>query len=151
MINRRMLLKTMTASVVAGPLANLRASASFSQVSPTNRVLRLDLNENAYGPSTAAIATIREHAPSASRFPQGSGLLREALSKFLGVATEQILPAAGTDEILRMSAAAFLGPKRNLVLATPTYDAMMIYAKAVGAEAVSIPLRKDHGHDLDTM
>src|SRR5437773_9968916 len=112
MINRRMLLKTMTASVVAGPLANLRAS-SFSQVSPTNRVLRLDLNENAYGPSTAAIATIREHAPSASRFPQGSGLLREALSKFLGVATEQILPAAGTDEILRMSAAAFLGPKRN--------------------------------------
>jgi histidinol-phosphate aminotransferase len=151
MIDRRMLLKTITAGVVAGPLANLRASASFSQKPPANRVLRLDRNENAYGPSPGAIAAIRDHAASVNRFPQGPDSLREALSRFLGAPAEQILPAAGTDDILRMSAAAFLGPKRKLVMATPSYDAVATYARSAGAEVVSIPLRKDYGHDLDSM
>jgi histidinol-phosphate aminotransferase len=151
MIGRRKLFKTMTASLLAGPLGNLPALPSLSQASPENRVLHLDRNENAYGPSPEVIAAIRDHATSANRFPQSSDSLRQALSRFLGIPTQEILPSAGTDEILRMSVAAFLGPKRKLVMATPSYDAITMYARSVGAEVVPIPLRKDHGHDLDAM
>jgi histidinol-phosphate aminotransferase len=151
MIGRRKLLTRMTASLLAGPLADLSASSSLSPTLPENRVLHLDRNENAYGPSPQAIATIRNHAPSANRFPKASDSLRQALSKFLGVPAQEILPSAGTDEILHMCAAAFLGPKRKLVMATPSYDALATYARSLGAEVVPIPLRKDHGHDLDAM
>ena len=151
MIGRRKLFETMTASLLAGPLVKLAALPSLSQASCENRVLHLDRNENAYGPSPEAIAAIREHAPSANRFPRGSDSLRQALSRLLGIRAQEILPSAGTDEILRMSVAAFLGPKRKLVMATPSYDAIATYARAAGADVVSVPLRKDHGHDLDEM
>jgi histidinol-phosphate aminotransferase len=151
MIGRRKLFETMTASLLAGPLVKLAALPSLSQASCENRVLHLDRNENAYGPSPEAIAAIREHAPSANRFPRGSDSLRQALSRLLGIRAQEILPSAGTDEILRMSVAAFLGPKRKLVMATPSYDAIATYARAAGADVVSVPLRKDYGHDLEGM
>jgi len=151
MIGRRKLLKRMTASLMAGPLAGLAGSSLLSQASTANRTLRLDRNENAYGASPEAMAAIRDHAPSANRFPRSPDLLRAELSKSLGVTEQEILPSAGTDEILRMSAAAFLGPKRKLVMGTPSYDAVAAYARSVGAEVVAIALRKDHGHDLDAM
>src|SRR5262249_20649331 len=79
------------------------------------------------------------------------GLLLGALAETVAVTEQEILLGAGTEEILRMSAAAFLGPKRKLVMATPSYEAVAAYAKSAGAEVVRVPLRKDHGHDLDAM
>lgn len=149
MIGRRKLFKRMTASLLAGPLGDLGVLPS--QTLSAKPILRLDRNENAYGPSPEAIAAIREHALSANRFPGGSDSFRQALSRFHGLPAQEILPGAGTDEILRMCAAAFLGPNRNLVMATPSYDAIATYARAASADVVSVPLRKDHGHDLDAM
>jgi histidinol-phosphate aminotransferase len=138
--------------MLAGPFANL-GMPSFSRrmAVPGNDVLRLDLNENAYGPSPEAVAAIQGHALSANRFPRGEEQLRESLSEHLDVPADQILLGSGIDEILRMSAAAFLGPNRKLVMAAPSYEVITRYASALGSEVVSVPLRKDHGHDLDAM
>lgn len=151
MIGRRNVLKKLTAAMLARPLADFRFPSSVPAHPSEKQVLRLDLNENAYGPSPGAIAAIRDHASSANRFPHSADSLRDSLSISTGVPAEQIMLSAGTDEILRMSVAAFLGPQRKLVMATPSYGAIAAYAKSAGARVITVPLRKDHGHNLERM
>ena len=151
MIGRRNLLKKMAASVLADPLATSRLAAIVVDSRSKKRILRLDRNENAYGPSPEAIAAIRALAPSANRFPDHAQSLRDALSSSSRIPGEKIMLAVGTDEILRASVALFLGPKRKLLMATPSYDSIAVYAKASGAQVTTIPLRKDHAHDLERM
>ena len=84
-LDRRSVLKQLGAGVAASSLlAPLRASAAASNATmhatpdpdvPAARVapIRLDRNENAYGPSKKAIAAVHESANQISRYPDGKG------------------------------------------------------------------------------
>ncbi len=50
-----------------------------------------------------------------------------------------------------MAACAFLGPGKQLLLATPTFEAMERYAQATGADVVSLRLTPQFAHDLEGM
>ena len=113
--------------------------------------LRLDLNENAYGASYAAVAAIQGKVQTVAHFPESSDALISHLAKVHGVHPDQMLLGAGTSEILRMAALACLGPGRKLVMASPSYDVIARYAKACQAEILSVPLTKAYAHDLDAM
>jgi len=47
-----------------------------------------------------------------------------------------------------VAAQAFLGPKKQLLQSSPTFDALGFYARSVKAEVISLPLTHDYGHDL---
>ena len=74
--------------------------------------------------------------------------LVEALAKLNQVSKEQILPGAGSGEILKVSVAAFTGPDKKLVVGDPTFEACVGHSKASGAEAVKIKLNATYAHDL---
>jgi histidinol-phosphate aminotransferase len=57
----------------------------------------------------------------------------------------------GSTEILRVATAAFLGSGRQLVQASPTYEAIEAYAQAAGAKVASVALTKEFAHDLNSM
>ncbi len=57
----------------------------------------------------------------------------------------------GSSEVLRLCDAAFLGPGRTVVAAEPTFEAVLHYAKATRAQAVTLPLTADFRHDLRAM
>jgi histidinol-phosphate aminotransferase len=46
---------------------------------------------------------------------------------------------------------AFLGPERNVVVAEPTFEAVLGYARVTRANPVKIPLTRDFRHDLPRM
>src|SRR5207247_143763 len=48
-------------------------------------------------------------------------------------------------------AAAFLGPGKQLIQASPTFESMDHYARSAGAEVISVPLTATFAHDLDAM
>lgn len=77
--------------------------------------------------------------------------LVDALAKLNQVSKDQILPGAGSGEILKVAVAAFTGPGRKLVVADPTFEAAAGHAKASGAEVVKIKLNSSYGHDLPKM
>src|SRR5215475_14154532 len=105
MIGRRSVLKNIAVGALAGPFSS-SGMASFRGPASGGQAVRLDSNENAYGPSPHAVAAIQALAPSANRFPRGAELLRESLAEHLEMPSDQILLGAGIDEILRMSVAA---------------------------------------------
>ena len=144
-------------------LAQLGATLGIQAISPKSSLLqpenpaspdaplRLDRNENAYGASRASVAAVKDGVQSVSHFPANSDAFVSSLAKAHGVHSDQILLGAGTSEILRMAALACLGPKRKLVMATPSYDVIARYAKACNAEVSAVPLTKAYAHDLDAM
>lgn len=157
-LDRRHLLKQLGLGIAASSfLVPEHAAAGFNQEAsatqpPLKREgpIRLDRNENAYGPSTNAIAAIQEAASRAFRYPDAAAL-QNALALRHSVKPEQIVLGAGSTDILGMAASTFLNSRNTLILANPTCDLLAGYAKTVGAAIVAVPLRNDHAHDLHDM
>jgi histidinol-phosphate aminotransferase len=119
---------------------------------PTGTPIRLNYNENPYGPSPLALEALALSGPVAARYPdQTREQLAAALASYHRVAPENILVGCGSTEILRAADMAFLQPGQNIVAAEPTFEAVLEYAGVAHAKAVKIPLTTDHRHDLPRM
>lgn len=114
--------------------------------------VRLSSNENPYGPSPAAVRAMTEAFGLAWRYPdEHQDELVEELSKMHGVGAGQVLLGDGSGEILKLSAAAFTGPGRSLVVADPTFEAVAHHARIAGAEVTAVRLTQNYRHDLARM
>lgn len=102
-----------------------------------------------------------EDFPLACRYPdQHAEALVEALANLNNVERTQILLGDGSGELLKLAADAFTGPPRTkqsartsgpLVVADPTFEAILFHAKTNGAEVLKIPLTPEFEHDLEKM
>jgi histidinol-phosphate aminotransferase len=114
--------------------------------------VRLSANENPYGPTPKALAAMREAFALTWRYPdEAQDALLDDLAQLHGVSPGQVHLGNGSSEILKIAVLAFLDRAHKLVLASPTFEAVAIYTRALGAEAVSIPLDANHAHDLARM
>jgi histidinol-phosphate aminotransferase len=157
-ISRRNLLRCASVGALSGPATSLLDQFSTipavhrSSTVPSSNPVRLDHNENAYGPSNKAIEAIQASANAVNRYPINDyGILNEKLASVHRIKPEQILLGAGSREILRMAVTTYLSRGDQLVLAAPTYGAIAEYAKAVNADVVAVPLNKRYQHDLEAM
>lgn len=168
------------ASVVAQPsvvLSNEVLSKSFVvRSSPVATLVRLNSNENPYGPSPHALKAMTQAFELVWRYPdEHSDTLIETIAKINGVNRDQIILGDGSGEILKICASAFTGPdtgsnvpielskptrgpaltfvpgRGTLVVADPTYEAIVNHARVNRASVVKIPLNKSFGHDLPRM
>jgi histidinol-phosphate aminotransferase len=88
----------------------------------------------------------------AARYPDATEeSLCRALAEHHGVAREQVVLGCGSGEILKMADMAFLAPGRTVVVAHPTFEAVLMYARTTKAEAVTVPQSADFRHDLPKM
>jgi histidinol-phosphate aminotransferase len=95
---------------------------------------------------------MREAVPLAWRYPDDEvDQLTDAIARDHGVPADHLLLGPGSNEILRLAAAAFSGPDRKIVIADPTFEAIGGYGRATGAEIAKIPLTADFHHDLPKM
>ena len=157
-ITRRALLRRLGAGAVVGvaiPFLSCISHAEGRQLPGARHVggpVLLNRNENAYGPSEKVLAAMREALSLIHRFPrQASDILQGEIAIRHAVKPDQVVLGCGSTEILRMAAAAFLGPGKTLVLAAPSFDVITYYARGTGADVVAVPLTKRYAHDLDAM
>ena len=147
-------LGTVAATSVQWPLPAWSPAAAFEPArnKEPGGPVRLDNNENVYGPSRKTAAAIRAALGSVNRYPfnEYDGLI-DRIARAHKVKTEQILLGCGSSEILRLAVAAFLGPGKQLIQASPTFESMDHYARSAGAEVISVPLTATFAHDLDAM
>jgi histidinol-phosphate aminotransferase len=121
-------------------------------VAPAETLVRLSANENPYGPSPAAFVAIQGAFDRACRYPDDEvAALRGEIARSHGVGADQVVLGAGSSEILKLAAAAATGAGRKVVVADPTFESILRYAAAAGAESVKVPLTADYRHDLPRM
>lgn len=133
-------------------IAKRRLPSSANNTSLTNSVVRLSANENPYGPSAAALKAMTDSFNLAWRYPdEYADLLSDELGRLHNIPAEQILLGDGSGEILKLSAAAFTGREKKLVIANPTFEAIARHANVANAQVVKLDLTKDYSHDLEKM
>jgi len=112
----------------------------------------LNSNENAYGPLPKTMPAMQQALGWANRYPDFDyDALVWEISDQGKVHPHQVVTGCGSTEILRITAAALLGPGTRLIEGWPTFEAIGEYAKTAGAEVVRVPLTSDYAHDLDAM
>ena len=131
------------------PVLSERAEAASA---PAGGPVRLDANENPYGPSEGARRAIARSAAEGHRYPDAlAEEMRRSIAAHHGVGPDQVALGCGSSQILQMADAAFLGPGRKVVAAEPTFEAVLAYAAVLHAEPVKVPETPDFRHDLDRM
>src|SRR3989475_10996714 len=131
-------------SSFAGTRESVRAT-------PHGGPIRLNMNENAYGPSERVTATMRASLSLVNRYPDTAGALVGEIAGLHGVKPEQAVVGCGSTEILRLAVATFLGRGEKLLVPSPTVDPITDYARRRGAEGATGPPTQPIAHDLDAM
>ena len=139
---------------VQWPLKGVSRAAIFepSRLNQDDGLIRLNSNENAYGPSAKVAEAIKSSMGSANRYPRMEyDSLTERIAGLHNVKPEQVLLGCGSTEILRVATFAFLGNGKRLIQASPTFGAIEHYARTAGSEVISVRLTPAFSHDLDGM
>lgn len=113
---------------------------------PAECLVKLDANENLYGPHPAVLAAIRE-APFHIYPDPGQEALREAIARFVGMATENVVAGTGADDLIDILIRLVM-PK-SVAIATPTFGMYRFLAKISRAVPIEVPRRPNF--DLDVV
>jgi histidinol-phosphate aminotransferase len=128
------------------------AAAEAGAATAAPPLVRLDSNENPYGPSEAARAAMTRSQSVACRYPDAEeDAVVAAIARQHAVKPEQVVLGCGSGDVLRMADAAFVTAGRTVVAAEPTFEAVLLYASLTTGEPVKVPLTADHRHDLKAM
>jgi len=132
----------------------LRASAATAAAPDPARSgpLLLNSNENPYGPSPKALEAMARSHSIAARYPDAAEeKLIAAIARHHGIRPGQVVLGCGSSEILRLAVDAWTAEGRPQVVAEPTFEAVLSYVGATGAETVKVPLDSSLRHDLPAM
>jgi histidinol-phosphate aminotransferase len=152
-LSRRTFGRTVGAVAGAAMLAPalLRGARTLPAARPASPVM-LGFNENPYGPSPAAMEAMTAAQAVAARYPDDvARQVTEAVARLHGVGADQVLLGCGSTEVLRTADMAFLAPGNKVLVAEPTYEAVLGYARITSAEPVRVPLDAEWRHDLGAM
>jgi len=112
---------------------------------------RMASNEGALGASPLAVAAYRETAAALHRYPDGTSKdVRVALGQEHGIAADQIVCGAGSDEILQLLTRAYAGLGDEVLYSRHGFLVYPIAAQSVGATPVAAPER-DLRTDVDSL
>jgi histidinol-phosphate aminotransferase len=100
---------------------------------PAERIVKLDANENPYGPAPAVLEALAEYNFYHIYPDPQQTELREALAEFVGVPAEHILPTHGADELLDYLGRLFLRSGDAIVDCPPTFGMYSFDAQLEGA------------------
>ena len=114
--------------------------------------VRLDSNENPYGPPKVALDAMGQSLARGARYPDSfEEELTSVLARLHKVDPDQVILGCGSGEILKMADEAFLVPAGKVVVAEPTFEAVSAFAEVVRVEQAKVPLDRTYAHDLDAM
>ncbi len=112
------------------------------------QIVKLDANENPYGPHPAVRAALAEY-PFPHIYPDPEHReLRAALAGYTGVPAEHILPGHGADELIDLLTRITVGPGDAIIDCPPTFGMYGFDAGLAGAEVVRIGRHEDFRVDV---
>jgi histidinol-phosphate aminotransferase len=129
------------------PIAELARELGLQEAS----IVKLASNENPLGIGPRTRAAIEAALADIARYPDGNGYeLKLALSRRYGVDMACIVLGNGSNDVLELVAAAFLGPGRAAVMSQHAFAVYPLATQARGARAIVVPA-KHYAHDLEAM
>jgi histidinol-phosphate aminotransferase len=108
------------------------------------RLIKLDSNENPFGPSPRALEAMRAALPAAHFYPDDDGAdLRRKLAALYAVPQEQVLVTAGSTAMLSLLCHTMLAPGLNAVTSERSFVLYAMAVHATGAQLIEASMRED--------
>jgi histidinol-phosphate aminotransferase len=116
-----------------------------------SRLIKLNTNENPYGPSPKVLQALRiEAADSLRLYPDPNcDVLKTAISEFQGLTTAQVFVVNGSDEVLAHVFQALLKHDAPLLFPDITYSFYPVYCGLYGINYETVPLTQTFEIDID--
>lgn len=106
------------------------------------KLVKLNTNENPYGPSPRAIEAMRAEVNDNLRlYPDpNSDLLKQAVARYYGVESNRVFLGNGSDEVLAHAYNAFFKHDKPLLFPDISYSFYPVYCGLYGVEFEAVPL-----------
>ncbi len=116
---------------------------------PPEQIVKLDANENPYGPHPAVREALASY-PFAHIYPDPEQReLRAALADYTGVPAANILPGSGADELIDLLCRLTLAPGDAIIDCPPTFGMYSFDAGLAGARVIQAWRRADFSVDVE--
>lgn len=108
-------------------------------------LIKLNTNENPYGPSPRALEALRNDVAASLRlYPDpNADRLKQAIAGYHGIAPRQVFVGNGSDEVLAHVFMALLKHDDPILFPDITYSFYPVYCRLYGVEHVTVPLADD--------
>jgi histidinol-phosphate aminotransferase len=113
-----------------------------------DRIVKLDGNENPYGPSPKVIEALASF-DGYHRYPDPQqARLREAIGEYVGVGPEHIVAGHGSDEIIDLILRAVIAPGEAVIDCPPTFGMYRFSTQVQGGRVIEVPRKDDFTLDV---
>jgi histidinol-phosphate aminotransferase len=116
---------------------------------PVEQIVKLDANENLYGPSPKVLQALGSFAGYQYYPDPEQRAIREAVARYAGVEAEQIIMGNGSDEMLDLCARLFLSPGDTLVNFPPSFGVYSFLGHVYDANIVYVERGEDFVLDVE--
>jgi histidinol-phosphate aminotransferase len=118
---------------------------------PPEEIVKLDANENPYGPSPGVREALAS-MPYPHIYPDPeSRHLRRALADYTHIPLDYLLASLGADELIDLVMRLFIVPGDAIVNCPPTFGMYRFDAAVNGARLLSVPRRADFSLDVEAV
>lgn len=118
---------------------------------PVEQLIKLDANENPYGPSPRTRAALAALEYTHIYPDPEAGKLRAKLSESTGVSADHILVGAGADELIELILQLFIEPGDTIINTPPTFSMYGFDAPLAFARVANVERRADFSLDVDAI
>ncbi len=133
-------------------LFNLGAICANEAIVSGPTALRLNANENPYGPSPKVLVALQKSLSGSNRYPfQQAEALVEQLARYHNLPSSHFMLGAGSTQLLKLLAQWALMNQYHVSYAAPTFDILPKYVARFGGHTTKTQLTTGKVHDLNAL
>ena len=153
--NRKVKLKTLVRSNIAD-MAPYTPIVPFDVLSkrlgiPAEDIVKLDANENPYGPSPSVYRALADEKDYHIYPDPDSTALREALSQYTGIDATHIIAGQGADELIDLIVRLFVTPGDTVINCPPTFGMYRFDTELNGGKIIDVERKADFSLDTESI
>jgi histidinol-phosphate aminotransferase len=115
-----------------------------AQAATSPRLIKLDSNENPFGPSARAVEAMKLAIADSNSYPDDDcGAVCRALAEYHEAPVDHIMVTAGSTGLLSLLCQTLLGPRLNAVTSERSFIVYSLAVQAAGADLIEAPMSGD--------
>ena len=114
-------------------------------------VLKLDANENPFGPSPTVAAALARFDGYAVYPDPAQTRIREAIAAYAGAPAERIVAGAGSDELIDLTLRCLAGTGEHVINCPPTFGMYGFLGEVLGVPVVEVERDARFGVDVEAV
>lgn len=118
---------------------------------PAEDIIKLDANENPYGPSPSVYRALADEKDYHIYPDPDSTALRQALSEYTGIDATHIIAGQGADELIDLIVRLFVTPGDAVINCPPTFGMYRFDTELNGGNIVDVERKADFSLDTESI